>query len=127
MTNTQSTAAFPRQFQWHNYFNSGITPHGDIPVDASTMPVFRFGVAVDTATRQVWIRQVSSGSSGIWAGGGDPAAGTLPSRVLAGTGGLYAAGSTGTVIDTAYVELVSDPSQFWGVPPAGFSAGLAEP
>lgn len=126
-SNTQSTGAFPRQFQWHNYFDSNVTPHGDLPVDASTMPVFRFGIAVDVLTRQVWLRQVTAKSSGAWAGGGDPAAGTAPSRVLAGTGALYAAGSTGTISEDAWVELVSDPLQMWGQAPDGFTPGIPDP
>lgn len=123
----QSTGAFPREFQWHNYFNGNVTPHGDLPVDASTLPVFRFGIAVDVVTRQVWLRQVTVNSTGVWAGGGDPALGTLPSRIMAGANALYAAGSTGTVTENAWVELVSDPMLMWGDAPEGFTPGIPDP
>lgn len=121
---TDSTGAFPRQFEWHNYYNANITPHGNLPVDSSATPFYRFGIAVDVPNRQVWLRQVTVSSSGIWAGNGDPATGTLPSRVLTGTGPLFAAGSTGTVSEATWVDLVSDPMQMWGTPPAGFTAGI---
>jgi hypothetical protein len=126
-SNTTSTGAFPREFQWHNYYNGSIAPHDDLPIDAGTLPVFRFGIAVDVVTRQIWLRQVTAKTSGIWAGGGDPALGTSPSRTIPGTGILYAAGSTATISEDAWVELISDPMLMWGEAPEGFTPGIPEP
>ena len=44
----------------------------------------RICVAVDTATREVWIRK----NGDVWAGGGDPTLGTLPYKTLTGLGAL---------------------------------------
>ena len=45
----------------------------------------RICVAVDTATREVWIRK----NSEAWAGGGDPALGTTPYKTITGTGAIW--------------------------------------
>ena len=79
----------------------------------------RYYVAVKASTREVWVCL----DGGAWVGGGDPAAGTSPTYTLGGSGDVYAA-ATASYLVGAYVDLVSDPANFVGSAPAGFTPGL---
>jgi hypothetical protein len=77
-------------------------------------------IAVDTATRKVWVRQ----EGGAWLGGGDPAAGTSPTATLSGTGDIYPAywvSDTGSLVNR-FTTLNTELSGTTGTVPSGFTA-----
>lgn len=77
--------------------------------------------AVDTATREVWVRL----DGGAWVGGGDPTTATTPTAVLGGSGDLYLAGSidlSPTLVLPLAVRIDSTVAETSGTPPSGFTA-----
>src|SRR5690606_23505328 len=90
----------------------------DLP---GTNPVDRvIGFAVDTTTRQVWLRL----GTGAWYGGGDPAAGTSPSFVLQGTDAIYVAVSSNHQNNYTHLQTVA---QHVNATPAGFTNFMTAP
>lgn len=89
-------------------------------LSAGTGSTMRVRIAVDPATRNIWLGAV--GMTG-WVGGGDPTAGTTPTITLPGSGLLWAAASLN---DIGTATLVSDPADLTGSAPSGFFAGLTD-
>lgn len=121
------TGAYPRQFDWLNYWDSSVSPYNVINHNQERDPLYRFGIAVDADTRDVWIQYITGTGAGTgWLGGGDPAAGTTPTRTLSGADPIYAAAgmSASSVSGTPYADLVADPAAFLMSAPAGFTAGI---
>lgn len=73
-------------------------------------------LAVDAGTRAAWVRL--SGDA-RWAGGGNPATGSRPSFVLAGTGPIHLGGNVSS--PASHVELLM-PGRHIGKAPAGYAA-----
>ena len=88
-------------------------------VHVDAWPLVRYGIAGDAATGHVWIRQVWSGGTAPWIGGGDPAAGTGPTSEPALRGGVPRIAAGLPVGSTATIH---SPSTHHGTPPAGFTA-----
>ena len=97
------------------YTNGAVIGSG---LGAQPVGVTRSEWAVDSATRNVWVRI----HGGAWLLGGDPALGTTPTATLTGSGGIYAMATPYT--NLWWVDLVSDPANMLGVAPSGFTAGL---
>lgn len=106
------------------FWNATHITSPDPSLDGDTGPDIRAGIAVDVATRQVWMRVVWSGGATAWVGGGDPVAATTPSATLTGTTPLYAAGCVKSLTD--YVDIVSDATGFLGAVPAGYVGGISD-
>lgn len=77
------------------------------------------GVAIDPATRKVWIYD---NTLSAWIGGGDPTTGTSPTATLTGSGSIYAAATP--FLSPCWVELVSNPALMVASPPSGYQNGL---
>ena len=76
------------------YFNGSViaTAAGGFTSNAGYVQV-----AVDTATRKVWLRV----GGAAWVGGGDPATGTLPTATLSGSGALYVVATVSKLMGTS--------------------------
>ncbi len=77
------------------------------------------GVAVDVATRKVWLR---SGSE-AWFGGGNPSLGTSPTYVLSGTGNIFACGNYNS---RNGITIVSNPTNMTYTTPSSFATGIID-
>lgn len=88
----------------------------DLPGNALPISV-RVRVAIDSATRQVWIDVDNMG----WYGNGDPATGETPTLVMQGSSSIYAGGTSGAA--TNWVDVVQV-AEMVGPIPAGFTPGV---
>lgn len=87
---------------------------------SSTTAEIGVEIAVDTSTRNAWIRR----SGGTWIGGGDPSTGSTPSVTLGGSGPIFALAyrQNGGPNTARYVDLHPDAASTTGVVPSGFAA-----
>lgn len=74
--------------------------------------------AVDLDTRKCWMRV----NGGAWIGGGDPAAGTTPTRTLGGTDALYPVAHSDNISGTTEYRLRAAEADLIHSMPSGFSA-----
>lgn len=125
--NTTGVGGFPRTgYGWYVYFNAAATSGSPYSAGSSVDPSYRGGVAVDPATRKVWLRLVWSNGATAWAGGGDPATGTTPTATIGGTDPIYpAACSKAPASGACTATLLPNPSAYYGAAPSGFTAGLS--
>lgn len=92
----------------------GFNESGSIPFTVD------YDIAVDTATRRVWIRK----SGGSWIGGGNPAAGTTPTFTApSATSGLFFAGTFTAFGDHGLTYAITAllGADAVGAPPSGYS------
>lgn len=85
-------------------------------------PVYRVGIAFNTATGAVWVRDVWSTGAAAWIGGGNPAAGTTPTFTM-----TPAAGFTDVRLAASFDNLdestrIIPAAEHHGTAPAGFTA-----
>jgi len=75
-------------------------------------------MAIDPATRKVWIRN----SGGSYLGGGDPETGSSPTFVVPGSGDIYVCASV--YVYGGILDLRSAPGDITGTAPSGYTVGL---
>lgn len=103
--------------------NNGVYQSGAGTDYANAGATSIYGFAFDPASGKIWIRDLSASTGAAYFGGGDPAAGTSPSKTLAA--GTYF--PCATALDTLSLVYTANfgSSAFSGSVPAGFSAGVA--
>lgn len=119
-TGTPSAGASGDGEWWWAVYASGDYVYGDAP-NNSLEPAIRWGIAYNTSTRSVWVRQVWVGGASGWmrdGGSPNPATGTDPTAVFSGSSAARVGASAS---DGATVTIVS-PASHYGSPPAGFTA-----
>lgn len=95
-----------------NYFNGVPTDYANAPVGTNT-----YGVAINPTTGNGWVRNNNLGAT--YFGGGDPAAGTLPTFTVPAGSGYFPILSLVSGFSGAVTANFGQ-TAFVGTPPAGF-------